>query len=358
MSHKFRLGFLTHVEGTGDPRRIYQESLELFQAADELGFDVGWVAQHHLQPLAGRLPAPFPFLAAAAERTKNIRLGTAVVILPLENPIRLAEDAAVVDTISGGRLELGVGSGFDPVAYQVIGVSSEARRELTSKGLAILQQALQNESLAETGHHLQPPAPDLANRLWQGVFSEEGARYAAKHQVGLLLNRATYGYDAPTDQVQAPWARAYLAAREGQASPARIGLSRTVYPAADKRTAQAELEEGVLRFAQHMVKEGRFPAGLSTEDYFKRLHIAYGHPEEVIAKLAADQVLPYTTDLICQFNPGIPTHAQTLRVLERIAKEVAPALGWQPATKVKSTETETEIERTATQKSQLEEVAR
>lgn len=340
MSYSFRLGFLTHVEGAGDPHRIYQESLELFEAADELGFDVGWVAQHHLQPLAGRLPSPFPFLAAAAQRTKRIRLGTAVVILPLENPIRLAEDAAVVDTLSGGRLELGVGSGFDPVAYKVIGVDSAARRELTSTGLATLQQALRSESLGESNQRLQPPAPSLADRLWQGVFSAEGARYAAAHEVGLLLNRATYGYDEPTDQVQAPWAEAYLAAREGQAAPPRIGLSRTVYPTTDKRTAQADLQEGVLRFVEHMVKEGRFPAGLSLEDYFKRLHISYGHPEEVITQLSADRVLPYTTDLICQFNPGIPGQAQTLRVLERIAKEVAPALGWKPGNTKTTNETQ------------------
>jgi alkanesulfonate monooxygenase SsuD/methylene tetrahydromethanopterin reductase-like flavin-dependent oxidoreductase (luciferase family) len=330
MSHSFRLGFLTHLEGPGDPQRIYQESLELFTAADALGFEVGWIAQHHLQDLAGRLPSPFPFLAAAAERTKRIRLGTAVVILPLENPIRLAEDAAVVDTLSGGRLELGVGSGFDPAAYQIIGVDSDKRRELTTTGLTTLQRAFRNENLSEGGHRLQPPAPTLAKRLWQGVFSEEGAKYAAKHGVGLLLNRATYGYDDPTDQVQLPWAKSYLAAWQRQFEAPRIGLSRTVYPALDKRTAQAELETGVLRFAQYMIKEKRFPAGLSTEDYFKRLHIFYGHPEEVIAGLQSDQVLPLVTDLICQFNPGIPTHQQTLKVLEHIAKEVAPALGWRP----------------------------
>lgn len=330
MSNSFRLGFLTHLEGNRDPRRIYQETLELYTAADELGFEVGWVAQHHLQEVAGRLPSPFPFLAAAAERTRNIRLGTAVVILPLENPIRLAEDAAVVDTISGGRLELGVGSGFDPIAYQVIGVNADKRRELTTEGLNVLQKALRGDKLSESGHRLQPAAPTLPNPVCQGVFSAEGAGYAASHGTGLLLNRATYGYDDPTDQVQAPWARTYLEAWAGQPTPPRIGLSRTVYPAVDKRTAQAELQEGVLRFAQFMVNQGKFPAGLTTEEYFKRLHIFYGNPEEVAAGLATDQVLPYVTDLICQFNPGIPTHEQSLRVLERIAREVAPALGWRP----------------------------
>ena len=329
MSHSFRLGFLTHIEGPGDPYRIYQESLELFTAAEELGFDVGWIAQHHFQALAGRVPSPFPFLAAAAERTKRIRLGTAVVILPLENPVRLAEDAAVVDTLSSGRLELGLGSGFDPVAYDIIGIDSAKRRELTTQGINKLQWALDSERLADNGNRLQPPAPTLSRRIWQAVFSNEGAKYAAANNTGLLLNRATYGYDEPTDQVQAPWAKTYLEASTGSTQP-RIGLSRTVYPADSKEIALAELREGVERFVSHMIKEGKFPAGLTIEQYFERLHIFYGTPEEVVAGIESDQVFPHTTDLIAQFNPGIPTHKQSLRVLERIAKEVAPALGWKP----------------------------
>ena len=78
MPQRFRLGFLTHVEGAGDLRQIYRDTLELFIAADALGFDVGWVAQHHFKRVGGSLPAPFPLLAAAAERTRHIRLGTAV----------------------------------------------------------------------------------------------------------------------------------------------------------------------------------------------------------------------------------------------------------------------------------------
>lgn len=330
MANSFRLGFLTHFDGAGDPSQIYQNTLELYTAADQLGFEVGWIAQHHLQEEDGRLPSPFPFLAAAAERTKQIRLGTAVVILPLENPIRLAEDAAVVDHLSGGRLELGIGSGFDPVAYQVIGVDIEKRRELTTDGFQIVQRALRGEPLGENGPQLQPPAPTLADRLWQAVFSENGARHVAQQGVGLLLNRATYGYDQPTDQVQEPWAQAYLQTWNGRPIKPRIGLSRIVYPSLDKRTAQADLQAGFLRFTERMIQTNRFPAGLTTEGYFKRMHAFYGHPDEVAAELSTDRVLPYATDLICQFNPGVPKLDQALRAFELIATQVAPALGWQP----------------------------
>jgi alkanesulfonate monooxygenase SsuD/methylene tetrahydromethanopterin reductase-like flavin-dependent oxidoreductase (luciferase family) len=114
MAAPLRLGFLTHLHGAGEPRQLFRDYVELFVAGEELGFDSGWVAQHHFDASAGGLPSPFPFLAAVAERTSRIRLGTAVVTLPLEDPIRVAEDAAVLDALSCGRVELGVGSGTDP----------------------------------------------------------------------------------------------------------------------------------------------------------------------------------------------------------------------------------------------------
>ena len=83
---RFRLGFLTHVQGRGDPVATYRNAQELFVVADELGFDVGWVAQHHAPLGGGGLPSPWTFLAHAAARTKRIRLSTAITVLPLENP--------------------------------------------------------------------------------------------------------------------------------------------------------------------------------------------------------------------------------------------------------------------------------
>jgi alkanesulfonate monooxygenase SsuD/methylene tetrahydromethanopterin reductase-like flavin-dependent oxidoreductase (luciferase family) len=99
----FHLGFLTHVHGEGDAGELLNGVVDLFVAAEELGYDSGWVAQHHLQPRYGRLPAPLVLLAGVAARTERIQLGTAVSVLPLEDPLRLAEDAAVLDELSGGR---------------------------------------------------------------------------------------------------------------------------------------------------------------------------------------------------------------------------------------------------------------
>lgn len=336
MSNGFRLGFLTHLESRTDLPTLYRNFIEIFKIAEALGFDAGWVAQHHFEdgrngPGAGA--SPFTFLAAVAENTSRIRLGTAVVTLPLESPIRLAEDAATVDLISGGRVELGVSSGYDALSFEAFGASLADKRALTSQGLAVLQKAFAGEPIVP-GHKaiVQPHAPGLGQRVWQGVFGHEGAAYAARAGSNLLLNRATYGYDERTDLVQRPWAESFL--RAWDANPAnagrrpRIGASRLIFPARDRATAKAALADGVLQASKAMVANGRFPAGLDLDGYLQRFHAFYGHPDEVIEQLQGEQVLPLATDILCQVNPGVVSFDETVRVLELIATKVAPAMGW------------------------------
>lgn len=330
MTNPFRLGFLTHLRGSADPKQVYQESLKLFEAADQLGFDAGWVAQHHFIGTAGLLPSPFPFLAAAAERTRRLRLGIAVVVLPFEIPLRVAQDAAVVDLLSGGRLELGAGSGSDPAEFEAFGVAFTSRHGRTTAALQALKQAFRGEPLGQSGLRLQPAAPTLGDRIWLSALSERGAHYAAQHEAGLLLSRAAWAGEEPTDALQLPVAKAYLAEWSNQALKPRLGLSRGVYVAVDKATALAEIREDILRSMAAMIKQDRMPGGQSLEYYCKRLHLAYGHPDEVAAYLSADQVLPYSTDLILQFDPVLPTLDRAIHMLEQIATQVAPRLGWQP----------------------------
>ncbi|OLT03667.1 hypothetical protein BJF90_02705 [Pseudonocardia sp. CNS-004] len=123
------VGYFTHVAGRGGPAQVYRETVELAVAAEELGFASFWVAQHHAGALEGLLPSPLVLLAAVAERTATIRLGTAVVAASMEDPRRLAEDAAVLDQLSGGRLELGVGAGADPAASAAFGRDHDRRND-------------------------------------------------------------------------------------------------------------------------------------------------------------------------------------------------------------------------------------
>jgi alkanesulfonate monooxygenase SsuD/methylene tetrahydromethanopterin reductase-like flavin-dependent oxidoreductase (luciferase family) len=329
---RLRLGFLTHLHVGADAADSYRVALDLFSTAEQLGFDSGWVAQHHFLNGGGRMPSTLTFLAAAAERTRRIGLGTAIVILPLEDPLRVAEDAAVLDTISGGRLQLGMGTGGDPLSFAAFGQDLDARRQRYADGVRIIRDVLAGEPINGTDARLYPPAPTLTARLWESTLSPEGGARVGENGNGLLLARTAFQTSVPTDVSQLAVAQAYLKALASRSGTARIGLSRAVYPAADRATAVKHLESGVAAYVDSMIGRGFFPPGLTQEGYFKRTHIHYGHPEEVVASLRADLVLPMTTDLICQVQPGHPTPAQIEKALERIATEVAPELGWQPQT--------------------------
>src|SRR4030088_2111534 len=125
-----RLGFFTRLLDQAPPAERYRLATAQIVHAERLGFDSIWVAQHHFHEPEGGLPAPFVFLAQVAARTSRIRLGTAIITLPLELPIRVAEDAAVLDLMCGGRLEVGVGPGGNLSAYQAFDLNSAERMAL------------------------------------------------------------------------------------------------------------------------------------------------------------------------------------------------------------------------------------
>jgi len=334
---RLRLGFLTHLHVGRDATDSYRIALDLFQTAEQLGYDSGWVAQHHFENGSGRLPSTLTFLAAAAERTRRIRLGTAIIILPLEDPLRVAEDAAVVDTISGGRLELGLGTGGDPLTFAAFGRDPQTRRERYAESLRIVQDILADRPINGTEARLYPPAPTLPERIWESTLSPESGARIGRNGHGLLLARTAFMSNEPTDVNQRTVADAYVREignrpEQPQLAP-RIGLSRAVYPADDRSTAIAHLDSGVQGYVTSMIERGFFPTGLSREGYYARSHIHYGHPEQVVESLKADRVMPLATELICQVHPGHPTPDQIVKALERIAAEVAPALGWQPASR-------------------------
>lgn len=197
-----QLGYLTHVGGRAGPARVYRDTVELAVAAEELGFRSFWVAQHHAGALQGLLPSPLVLLAAVAERTSTIRLGTAVVAAALEDPVRLAEDAAVLDALSGGRLELGIGAGADPAASAAFGRDHGQRHADCTAVVDALCGLL-------TGSALVPAAAGLRQRLWWATGSAAGVDAAAGRGMGILSARPA---DLPGSEVATDlgryWARA------------------------------------------------------------------------------------------------------------------------------------------------------
>src|SRR4029077_12407700 len=136
-----RLGFFTRLLDQAPPAERYRLATAQIVHAERCGFDTAWIPQHHLHEDEGGLPAPFVFLAQVAAQTSRIRLGTAIVTLPLELPIRVAEDAAVLDLMSGGRLEVGVGPGGNLSAYTAFGLDSGERGTMLAQHLQVLRDA-------------------------------------------------------------------------------------------------------------------------------------------------------------------------------------------------------------------------
>jgi alkanesulfonate monooxygenase SsuD/methylene tetrahydromethanopterin reductase-like flavin-dependent oxidoreductase (luciferase family) len=330
-SQPLRLGFFSYLEGHQPAAEVYAEALDVFVAADGFGYDVAWVAQHHFAHHGG-LPSPFVFFAALAERTRTIAVGTAVVTLPLEHPVRLAEDAAVFETLYPNRLHLGVGTGFaTPAVLATFDRAGADRRALYDGTIDRLLAALAGEAVNDDGDVVHPAVPALRERIWEAPSTPERAREAGRRGSGLLLSRIAIGAgDRPSYELQAPIVEQYLAALPAAVAP-RIGLSRTVYPSHRRDVALGDLNAGLDQMLAGLANQGQAVPDISREALFAHHNIHFGSPEAVVETLSREPLLDQVTDLICQVQPGLPSRAQTLDAVELIATVVAPALGWKPA---------------------------
>jgi putative FMN-dependent luciferase-like monooxygenase len=325
-----RLGFFTRLLDQAGPAERYRLATEQIIHAEEVGFDSAWVAQHHFDEDEGGLPAPLVFLAQVAARTSRIRLGTGIVTLPLEDPVRVAEDASVLDLLSGGRLELGVGSGGTPSSFAAFGIDSADRANMFDQHLATLRQALAGAPLGG-GNTLYPPAPQLIDRMWQATFSVGGGIRAGKAGDGLMLSRTQprtkEAPHASLADLQHPIIDAYLAALPPGREPRILG-SRTLFVAGDRDEALGFADIGLRRIVDHFVTAGHIVSGRSLPELIATFDVHIGTPDDVIASLRSDSTLELVTDLVFQVHSVDPPHSYILRSLELIANEVAPALGW------------------------------
>ena len=325
-----RLGFFTRLLDDAAPAERYRLAAEQISHAETVGLDSAWIAQHHFHESEGGLPAPFAFLGFVAAQTSRIRLGTGIVTLPLENPVRVAEDAAVVDLLSNGRLELGVGTGGNPSAFAAFGLDSAQRADIFARNLDIVRNALAGRPLVG-GDTLYPPRPQLCGRIWQATFSVSGGARAGKAGDGLLLSRTQpRPKEAPRAtlaEIQHPIIDAYLAALPPGCEP-RIMASRTVFVADDRQEASRLASIGLPRQRDHFVAGGNPSPGDNLADMISAFDVHVGAPDDVITSLRADSALERVTDLVFQAHSIDPPHRFILRSIELIAQTVAPALGW------------------------------
>lgn len=177
-----RVGVYLDLRNPGQWRRpwtdVYASALELVSEAEGLGADTVWLSEHHLFD-DGYLPQPLMFAAALAARTSKIRIGTAVVLAPLRHPRHIAEEATIVDLLSGGRLELALGAGYSVPEFEAFGVDPRQRYDITD---AAITEVLRLWSAGE----VTPPPAQSPPPVWAGYQGPRGARRAGRLGVGLL----------------------------------------------------------------------------------------------------------------------------------------------------------------------------
>ena len=322
MSTGFSLGFLSRVYSPNADPKVYRDTLELFKAAEALGFDSGWVAQHHFASEHGRLPSPLVLLAAIAQHTRHISLGTGIIVLPQEAPLRLAEDAAVLDLLSNGRLELGLGAGFDPETFLAFGREHEARHRDYEQHLQQLLNALGNAPLTDSDSRLLPRANGLSHRLWEATSRVE---LVAERGHGLIM--------APNPHLP-PEAGVELVERYRNAwtgdngTPARVARVQALFPSPDAATRR-----DIHAYVQRQQSIGVFK-GTIDDDFdttLKRLGILHGSVEQIVEQLQQGPALTAHDQLIVQVQTVSTPLRDAIRTLETLREHIAPALGWQPA---------------------------
>ncbi|WP_063041511.1 LLM class flavin-dependent oxidoreductase [Nocardia grenadensis] len=315
-----RFGFISHIVGDGDSAEILRDTIELAIVAEESGYDSFWVAQHHFGAQLGHCPSPLVLLAAIAQRTTHIRLGTAVVVGSLEDPIRLAEDAATVDVLSGGRLELGLGSGADEQTSQRFGRDHALRYERFAETLHRLRELL------SAGSDLVPNAPGLRDRLWIGTSSEQGFALAADLDLGVLTGR-TSSAQGPRDEVAARRVDRYSAAQRRHGRAPRVGVSRSVLCSGSRTDAFAAMRPGIERWVASSISTGRFPADFTADDYVRTGHCYLGTGAQIAEMIAADPVVPVATEFLCNVQPSAPAASDIRRSVRLFAEQVIAEWG-------------------------------
>jgi len=315
------------------PRQeLYAQTLDHAQAMEDLGFPVVWVTEHHFID-DEYLPSCLPFAAALAARTNRVTIGTAVLLLPLHDPLRVAEDAAVVDVLANGRLRLGLGLGYKLEEFEVFGVDRASRAARMEEGIAVLRGAWADGPFSHEGRHYRIPSVDVTPKpvqrpgppIWLAGRGPKPTERAARLGDGLIATPGTEIYA----QFRRQWAE------YGRTGTPPLCTFAFTYPTHDPARAARELgphaayrmdnyarwygEAGDLevdrRLQQVVEATGRGP--MAAESFF-------GTPEQVIAEVAALEAMGVTSLLYFGGLPGRPM-ADTVALFEVLAREVMPA---------------------------------
>ncbi|GAA2702985.1 LLM class flavin-dependent oxidoreductase [Actinoplanes palleronii] len=328
-----KLGFLTiGLFDEADPARGHESTLEIIELGERLGFDSAWLRHRHLQ---FGISSPVAVLAAASQRTSRIELGTAVIPLGWENPLRLAEDLATVDLLSGGRLNPGLSVGppmnFDRVKDAIYPDTADAE-DFSYARVERLLSSVRGEQVTDFegtvgfeqfSRRVQPHSPGLASRLWYGGGSLRSAQWAGEHGMNFLTSSVVKAEESEDfAEIQLSHVRAFRAAHP-DGDKARVSQGLVVIPT---DSASAEQRAKYRAYAEQRTPRTRSPQGParmmfapdivgSSAEIAERLegHAAFREIDEVAF------ALPFTFD-----------HDDYVQILTDMATHLGPALGWRP----------------------------
>jgi alkanesulfonate monooxygenase SsuD/methylene tetrahydromethanopterin reductase-like flavin-dependent oxidoreductase (luciferase family) len=315
-----------------DPGTGLEAALRLFERGEALGFDSAWVRSRHLERA---ISSAATFLAAASQRTRRIRLGTAVIQLGYENPFRLAEDLATVDLLSKGRLEVGVSAGApthgwllgdrlfegDPAAMDFsYDRALRLRDNLSGAYLGRAHQLI----LSPAGEHrarLQPHSPTLTQRLWYGGGSLRSAEWAGRNGFNLLIGNLNQGEESDAFfETQQRHIEIFRAAWS-LPTPPRIALGRVIVPT---DSADASTRRLYAAFAESRRARTLAPQGARRTLFARDL---VGTAEQILEQLAQDPILPQVTELRLElpYDLALGHYEQ---ILTDFSGRIAPEIGW------------------------------
>lgn len=328
-----RIGFLTPGNYSEDcPLDGLDNTLKLFEYGEALGFDSAWIRHRHLERGVSSAPV---FLAAATQRTSVIELGSAVIQMGYENPFRLAEDLAMVDVLSGGRLNVGVSTGPPPHAALLGGLFVDgdlALVDYSHRRVERLVENLRSDLLGEVdtvlssalGNYrprVQPVAAGLLDRLWYGGGSLRSAEWAGRNGFNLLIGNVTTA-EGTDDFLEAQLAQLRLFRESWSiARLPRIGLGRVIVPldSADRTT----------RDRYRAYAAGRYERTLKTHGERRTMFLpdVVGTSDEILEQLFRDPLLPLATEFRMELPYDFPEDDYR-QVMHDFVHSIAPELGW------------------------------
>lgn len=327
----------------GDSTALYDRWLEQMDAAESLGFDSLWVTEHHFRFFGGMMPSPSVLLAAAAQRTKKMRLGAAVSIIPMHNPLRIAEEFAMVDQLSGGRVNFGAGRGMHPTEYAVFGYDWNTAQQRLPEALDVIIKAWTGDAFEWQGTHYNFPKLTVYPRPRQEPHPPIYVTANRDAESFTMIGRRGHHLMTlpwiATNEEQRPRVEIYLAGLRAGGYDVKVKDIFTMYPVyvgESDAQARAEVADHWHRWRGFALQALNLVAGtpayqrvfghLDYDAMVRDSRGVFGGPEACARILKRIVEVVGTTHIGLTFHFGGLSQEKVLKSMERCAREVLPAL--------------------------------